>query len=134
MIIPAYLRKPKKRIKGLKRTMLKTINIQEWVICLWPYLCSIIFEKGKILPKADLGVSISGRSEPIPLKAKVVVLGSIPKLVRINSVNRTPKDIWVTDIILRLLSLAQDDPEHLGFAQCKLRRMGHCCLPLLACL
>jgi len=64
-------------------------------------LCSIIFEKGKILPKADLGVSISGRSEPMPLKAKVVVLGSMPKLVRINSVNKTPKDIWVTDIQIR---------------------------------
>ena len=105
MIIPAYLRKPKKKIKGLKRAMAITINIQEWVICLWPYLCSIIFEKGKILPKADLGVSISGRREPIPLKAKVVVLGSMPKLVRINSVNRTPNEMCVTDIIIDYLSL-----------------------------
>jgi hypothetical protein len=105
MIIPAYLRKPRKRIKGLKRSRHITINIQEWVICLWPYLCSIIFEKGKILPRADLGVSISGSNEPIPLKARVTVFGSMPKLVRINSVNKTPKDIWVTDIIVAFLSL-----------------------------
>lgn len=63
------------------------------------YLCSMALENGHILPIADLGVSISGNNAPMPLKAKADVFGSMPKLVKINSVSNTPNEIWVTEII-----------------------------------
>ena len=66
------------------------MNIQEWVICLWPNLCSIGTErKGNNLPIADLGVSMSGRRLARPEKARDKYVGSILRLVRVNSVNRT---------------------------------------------
>jgi hypothetical protein len=79
-----------KNRNGRNKRREKAMNIQEWVICLWPYLCSIGIErKENILPKADLGVSISGSKLAKPAQANEAYVGSMPKLVRINSVNRT---------------------------------------------
>jgi hypothetical protein len=100
MIIPAYLIYPwLNSMTGEKRKRHITINIQEWVICLWPYLCSIKDEKGNTLPIADLGVSISGRSELMPHKANTGAESLTPKLVSINSVNNIPNDICVSEVI-----------------------------------
>jgi len=83
-----------KNKKGKNKIIHIAINIQEWVICLWPNLCSMgMDKKGNNLPIADLGVSISGSKLAILDEAKTVYVGSILKLVKINSVNRIEKVI-----------------------------------------
>ena len=94
-----------KNKRGKNRIIHKAMNIQEWVICLWPNLCSMgIDKKGNNLPIADLGVSISGSRLAILDEAKAVYVGSMLKLVKMNSVNRIEKVICVGAVNLASFS------------------------------
>lgn len=94
-----------KNKRGKNRIIHRAINIQEWVICLWPNLCSIgTDKKGNNLPIADFGVSISGSKLAMLDEIKDAYVGSILKLVKMNSVNRIEKVICVGAVNLASFS------------------------------
>ena len=85
------------------RTVVASQPSSEWVNVLWPNLRSRGFEmKKKRRPMNDLGISMSGISEPRIAKAITVQcrLYFMPKTANVVRVRKMPKIEWVGASIL----------------------------------